>query len=262
MKPPPSQKNSKKLSLARPRQYNAGAFCIHAHAAARGGTPQRRCQVFNLGFLPRTMRRISPRTARADDQKEVAMLYNDARFAPKTAEEHEKDAYGATYLTGDEARKILAAHAVPGRSKLDAQAARSMACEQWPDDVRAVREAKAVRYRWLVAHGLGVSYTELAEIERRAGVEALPEPGSRGSYASAEDVAKVYAVAAAYCVESHVVRIRVSVDDMADARAANEVYERLQETYECTPASIHDLRRGGRAFYFEAIVPKVPISAE
>ena len=190
------------------------------------------------------------------------MLYNDARFAPKTAEEHEKDAYDATFLTGDEARKILAAHGVPGRSKLDAQEARSMACEQWPDDVRAVREAKAVRYRWLVAHGLGVSYTELAEIERRAGVEPLPSPGSRGSYASAEDVAKVYAAAAAFSAESHAVRIRVSVDDIADARAANEVYERLQDTYECTPASIHDLRRGGRAFYFEAIVPKTAASGD
>lgn len=187
------------------------------------------------------------------------MHYDGARFAPKTAEEHERDAYGATYLTGDEARKILAAHNVPGRSKLDAQAARSMACEQWPDDVRAVREAKAVRYRWLVAHGLGVSYTELAEIERRAGVEPLPSPGSRGSYASAEDVAKVYAAGAAYSAESHSVRIRVSVDDIADARAANEVYERLQETFECTPASIHDRRRGGRALYFEAIVLKAPV---
>lgn len=120
------------------------------------------------------------------------MLYEDARTAPKTAEEHEKDAYGSTYLTGDEARKILAAHKVAGRSKLDADAARRMAHEQWPDDVRAAREAKVVRYRWLVAHGLGVSYTELAEIERRAGVEPLPSPGSRGAYASAEDVAKVY----------------------------------------------------------------------
>lgn len=208
------------------------------------------------------MRRISSRTARADDQKEVGMLYDDARFAPKTAEEHERDAYGATHLTGDEARKILAAHDVPGRSKLDAQAARSMACEQWPDDVRAVRESKAVRYRWLVAHGLGVSYTELAEIERRAGVEPLPSPGSRGSYASADDVAKVYAAGAAYRTAAHSVRIRISVDDLEDARAAHEVYERLQETYECTPASIYERRRGGRAFYFEAIVPKMVAPAE
>lgn len=190
------------------------------------------------------------------------MLYDDARFAPKTAEEHERDAYGATYLTGDEARKILAAHDVPGRSKLDADEARRMAREQWPDDVRRVREAKAVRYRWLVAHGLGVSYTELAEIERRAGVDPLPSPGSRGAYASAKDVAKVYAAGAAYRAASHSVRIRISFDDMQDARAAHEVYERLQETFECTPASIYDRRRGGRAFYFEAIVPKATEPAE
>lgn len=155
------------------------------------------------------------------------MRYDDAKNAPKTAEEHERDAYGSTFLTGGEARKIFSSHKVPGRSKLDTDAARRMACEQWPDDVRAVREAKVVRYRWSVAHGLGVSYTELAEIERRVGVEPLPSPGSRGSYASAEDVAKVY--------------------------------ERLQETYECTPASVYDRRRGGRALYFEAIVPKAPV---
>lgn len=195
------------------------------------------------------MRRNSPQMARADSQEEVAMRYDDAKNAP----------YGSTFLTGGEARKILSSHKVPGRSKLDTDAARRMACEQWPDDVRAVREAKVVRYRWSVAHGLGVSYTELAEIERRAGVEPLPSPGSRGSYASAEDVAKVYAAGAAYRAESHAVRIRISFDDMADSRAANEVYERLQETYECTPASVYDRRRGGRALYFEAIVPKAPV---
>lgn len=160
------------------------------------------------------MRRNSPQTARADSQEEVAMRYDDARNAPKTAEEHERDAYGSTFLTGGEARKILSSHKVPGRSKLDADAARRMACEQWPDDVRAVREAK------------------------------------------------VYAAGAAYRAESHAVRIRISFDDMADARAANKVYERLRETYECTPASVYDRQHGGRALYFEAAVPKVPAPAE
>ena len=107
------------------------------------------------------------------------MLYEGARTAPKTAEEHERDAYGSTYLTGDEARRILAAHKVPGRSKMGADEARRMAHEQWPDDVRAAREAKMVRYRWPVAHGLGVSYTELAEIERRTGVGVRVHAGER-----------------------------------------------------------------------------------
>lgn len=100
-------------------------------------------------------------------------MYDDARNAPKTAEDHEKDAYGSTCLTAAEARRILSAHKVPGRSKLDADAARDMASEQWPDEVRVVREAKVVRYRWSVAHHLGVSYTELAEIDRRRGGRAL-----------------------------------------------------------------------------------------
>lgn len=47
-----------------------------------------------------------------------------------------------------------------------------------------------------------------------------------------------------------------NTDDAADAEAANEVYERLQDTYECTPASVYDRRHGGRAFYFEAVVPR------
>lgn len=146
------------------------------------------------------------------------MLYDDARTAPKTAEEHERDAYGLTYLTGEEARRILAAHKVAGRSKLGADEARRMAREQWPDEVRAAREAKVVRYRWLVA--------------------------------------EVYAAGAAYREAAHAVRVRISFEDAADADAANEVYERLQEAYECTPANVHGRRHGGRALYFEAIVPK------
>ncbi len=145
-------------------------------------------------------------------------MYDDARNAPKTAEDYEKNAYGSTCLTAAEARRILSAHKVPGRSKLDADAARDMASEQWPDEVRVVREAKVVRYRWSVAHGLGVSYTG-ASRQWRAGVEPLPSPGSRGSYASAEDVAKVYAAGAAYRAESHAVRIRISFDDIDDASA-------------------------------------------
>lgn len=57
------------------------------------------------------------------------MRYDDARSAPKTAEDHEKDAYGSTRLTAAEARMILSAHKVPGRSKLDADAARDVAAE-------------------------------------------------------------------------------------------------------------------------------------
>ena len=96
------------------------------------------------------------------------MLYDDARTAPKTAEEHERDAYGSTYLTGEEARRILAAHKVAGRSKLGADEARRMAREQWPDEVRAAREAKVVRYRWLVAevYAAGAAYREAAHAVR------------------------------------------------------------------------------------------------
>ena len=59
------KKFSKKFRLARPRLYIAGAFSYDAHAAARGGTPGRPRQDFNLDFLTRSMRRNSPQTARA-----------------------------------------------------------------------------------------------------------------------------------------------------------------------------------------------------
>ena len=53
------------------RRYRRGAFCICAHAAARGGTPGRPRQVFRFENPAATMRRRSPQTARADDQEEV-----------------------------------------------------------------------------------------------------------------------------------------------------------------------------------------------
>lgn len=114
------------------------------------------------------------------------MLYDDARTAPKTAEEHERDAYGSTYLTGEEARRILAAHKVAGRSKLGADEARRMAREQWPDEVRAAREAKVVRYRWLVAevYAAGAAYREAAPASAsayRSKTRPTPMPPTRST---------------------------------------------------------------------------------
>ena len=64
---PGREKNRENFRLARPRQYNAGAFSYDAHAAARGGTPGRPRQDFHFDFWRRSMRRNSPQTARADD---------------------------------------------------------------------------------------------------------------------------------------------------------------------------------------------------
>lgn len=188
------------------------------------------------------------------------MIYRDedryGRCAPTTAEEFERDALGQVSLTSADARGILSAHKVPGRSKLSAEQAREMVMERWPDEAKTFLEQKVVRYRWPAAHGLRLSYAELAEVERRAGVVPLPEPGRRGAYACAEDVAKVYAAAAAYKAGSHSVKIRVSFDDEDDAAAASEVFKLLQEGYECTAPSAYERREGGAALYFEVIVPK------
>lgn len=184
------------------------------------------------------------------------MMYEDSRHAPATAENYESEAYASTIFTGDDARAILRAHEVRGRSKLTADEARRMACERWPEEVRALRAAKVVRYRWPVAHALRVTYSELAEIEGRAGVAPLPEPGTRGAYASAEDVAAVYAAGAEYRAAVHSVRVRVSADDAEDEEAAAAVLAMLREGFECTEPSVYGRSSGGRAWYFEVAVPK------
>ena len=71
---PGREKNRKKFRLARPRRYIAGAFSFDAHAAARGGPPGRRRQVFHFDFWRRSMRRNSPQTARADDRGGAEMI--------------------------------------------------------------------------------------------------------------------------------------------------------------------------------------------
>lgn len=184
------------------------------------------------------------------------MLYEDSRKVPATAADYERGAFGSTAFTGDDARGILRAHGVPGRSKMTVDEAKTMACEKWPEEVRRVREAKVVRYRWPVAHALRVTYTELAEIERRAGVVPQTSPGTRGAYASAEDVARVYAEGAKYRAASHSVRVRVTAQDADDEEAAAAVREKLRESFECTEPKAYARRDGGRAWYFEAAVPR------
>lgn len=184
------------------------------------------------------------------------MLYEDSRKMPATADDYERDAYGATSLTGDDARGILRAHGVKGRSRMTAGEAVAMAAEKWPEEVRDVRRAKVVRYRWPVAHALRVSYAELAEIERRAGVAPLTSPGTRGAYGSAEDVARVYAEGAKFRASSHSVRVRVTAEDADDEEAAAAVLAKLREAFDCTEPEAYARRDGGRAWYFEAAVPK------
>ena len=105
---------------------------MRPRAVARPAGPAKSfaSKILRLRCAVGARRRRGPTTRRR-----FAMLYDDARTAPKTAEEHERDAYGSTYLTGEEARRILAAHKVAGRSKLGADEARRMAREQWPDGV-------------------------------------------------------------------------------------------------------------------------------
>ena len=73
-KPRPRKKIEKKFRLARPRQYNAGAFSYDAHAAARGGMPGRPRQDFHFDFWQRSMRRRKPADGAGGDEGGAEML--------------------------------------------------------------------------------------------------------------------------------------------------------------------------------------------
>lgn len=184
------------------------------------------------------------------------MLYGDGRAEwARDWEGYEAGVRAWASPTAEDARRLLRAHAVPGRSKMGAAEAKRAARELFPEEWGALVGAATVRYRWPVAHALGLSYTELADVERSAGVSPRPDPGSRGSYASAQDARAVYEAAAAYRQRACSVAVRVSYGSEAERDAAQAVLDALAGLFECTPPAAYDRRGGGRALYFEARVP-------
>lgn len=124
------------------------------------------------------------------------MKYADSDKMPKTFEAYRDRALAESRVTADQAQAILRAHGVAGRSKLSAGAARDKAREIDADAYDALILENARLYRWVVAHGLEVSYEELEEIECDAGVSIVTGDGTKcGSYTTLEDVERVFAAA-------------------------------------------------------------------
>ena len=183
--------------------------------------------------------------------------HHDGVRCPDNVEGYEALMYQWADVSTEQVRAVLQREGVRGRSKMKAADAHSYVREHFPEGYEEAHRASVVRFRWPVAHGLRVSYTELEDIERRAGVVPLKSPGSRGSYASAEDVAAVFEEAARYRDSAHSVRVRVSADDAADQEAAATIVAALSERFECTEPDVYESREnGGRSWYFEARVPR------
>ena len=159
------------------------------------------------------------------------MVYDDDKYAPKTAEEYERQAAARVVMTGAEAKDILKAHGVKGRSKLKAEEAIEIAKCEFPSDVKPLLAGKTMRFRWPVAHGLRVSYAELAEIEKAAGVEPVDNGSARGGYANAEDVGKVYATAKSVMAKQKAVEIRMVYTTREERIAADAVLDAIRERY-------------------------------
>ena len=182
------------------------------------------------------------------------MMYEDDARSPKTAEEARRDA--RRELSVGDAREILKARKVSGRSKLSGDEALKLVRRDFPADAERAIEAKTVLYRWPVAHGLRVTYAELEAIEAAAGVSPVLDDGTKhGHYATFRDMAKVYEASAQVKAERHAVRIRISYDDANDAAAAAEVMKAWGTAFELSTADEYEGRDGRTSLYFEAAVP-------
>ena len=158
-------------------------------------------------------------------------------------------------MTAADARAVLKEAGERGHSKLPAAVAKERARAHVSSWERRVR-SKVVRYRWPVAHGLRLTYTELEALERRAGVSPVPREGTeRGAYASAEDVRAVYEAAAEGPRDTHAVRVRVTVAEDDERAAAAEVVAALKGRFEAGEPREHERREGGAHLYLDVLVP-------
>lgn len=184
------------------------------------------------------------------------MLYDDVDACPATAGEYERRCDGAAYVSVGEARGILRSHGVPGRSKLDGDQALEAARRQFPEEFEAVRLSHVTRYRWPVAHALGLGYDELEQVEAEAGVTPIAiEGATRGGYATADDVARVYETAAAVRARRSAVPIRLRWSDADEREAAQAVLDAVRTRYEVLEPKVCDDGRGRGRLYATVLVP-------
>lgn len=183
------------------------------------------------------------------------MHYSDSEYCPGTFEAYRELVIADTDLPLEAAKRILREHGVKGRSKMKAYEARATVEEVDPDACRAARAEEARLYRWLVAHGLELTYGELADIEAEAGVEIVTGEANRGTYASYEDVEKVYAAAEAH--RGHVIStgIRLPYETDRDIAAADEIIKALGDVFDISNTTTYSGKYGGRFLSADVLVP-------
>lgn len=176
---------------------------------------------------------------------------------PETAEEYERRVHKEAEwrVTGADAKAVLRSAGEHGYSGLSADEARLAARTKHPEAWASMVESHVRRYRWMVAHGLHVSYGRLEAAERDAGVEPDRDDGTRnGSYASADDVRAVYAAIAGSRDKLGSVSVRICFDEK-DRPLEETVLETLGASFEITTPYEYPTSAGGTAAYFDVLVP-------
>lgn len=182
------------------------------------------------------------------------MHYSDSNCCPASFKAYCERVIGDTALSLDAAKRILREHEVAGRSKMKAYEARTAAEEIDPDACRAARAEEAKLYRWLVAHGLELTYGELVEIEDEAGVEIITGEANRGTYNSYEDVEKVYVAAEAHRAQVISTGIRLPYETERDVAAADGIIKALRDVFDISNTATYSGKYGGRYLSVDVLV--------
>lgn len=183
------------------------------------------------------------------------MHYSDSEYCPGTFEAYREHVIADTALSIDGAKRILRDHDVKGRSKMKAYEARAAAEEVDPEACHAARASDARLYRWLVAHGLELTYGELAEVESEAGVKIIAGEANRGTYGSFEDVERVYAAAEAHRAQVISTGIRLPYETERDVAAADEIIKALGDLFDMSNITAYSGKYGGRFLSVDVLVP-------
>lgn len=183
------------------------------------------------------------------------MHYADSECCPSTFEAYRARVIQNTDLPIDAAKRILREHDVAGRSKMRSWEIRSKAEEIDPSASLEARSDGARLYRWLVAHGLELTYGELAEIEAEAGVEIVDDETSRGTYGSYDDVERVYAIGVAHRTQMISTAIRLPYETERDTIAADEIIRALDDVFGISCATTFSGKYGGRFIAADVLVP-------
>lgn len=183
------------------------------------------------------------------------MHYADSEQCPRTFEDYCARVLQDGELPLDAAKRILREHNIVGRSKMRAWEIRRGAEELDPVASLQARSDGAKLYRWIVAHGLELSYAELAELESMVGVKVVSDGTSRGTYSSYEDVKKVYAIGAAHTEQTVSTSIRLPYDTERDKIAADEIIKTLDDVFVIDSICKYQGRYGGRLISADVLMP-------